>query len=597
MTRPARGKGTRKAAKGTRKAAQATPRKAAAVPRREVPAWERYAVEVAEGKAPAGRLVRLAAERFLAELSRYGVKPGREFWFDAGEASRIVRAFPALFRHHQGEWAGRAFELEPWQQFVVAQAFGWRERSGLRRVRKVYAEIPRKNGKSQTAAGVGLVLLGVDGEPGAEVYAAATKRDQALITWEEAARMVKSSPALARRVRSYRHNLNVPATHSKFEPLSADFNSLDGLNPHGVVVDELHAHRTRGLLDVLETAMGARRQPLLWMITTAGHGRSSVCWEVHEYARQVLEGTLEDPSFLAFVAGLDAGDDWRDEAVWAKANPNLGVSVKVAYLRRECEQAQAIPSKQAAFRRLHLNDWTEQRTVWLPLEAWDACAGAVDPEELAGRRCYVGLDLSTSRDVTAAVAFFPPEDGAEDGEPGAVLPQFWIPADNVAERVRSDGVPFDAWAEAGLVTLTPGNVVDYAWVREWFHALRERWDFEVVEVGFDPWGAVQLAAELGEDGFVMVPQRQGWQTMAPALRELERLVLGRGLAHGGHPVLRWMAGNVAVKLDAAGNAKPDKAASSDRIDGIVALAMAVGRAALAGGVGREVDADEILAVL
>lgn len=587
----------RPAKRAAKPAAKAAPKgRAPAVPRRVVPAWESYAEAVATEREPASRFVRLAAERFLGELSRWGTKPGRAYRFDEAEASRVVRAFPALFRHHKGEWAGRAFELEAWQQFLVAQVFGWRAKDGRRRFRKAYVEVPRKNGKSQIAAGVGLLLLCADGEPGAEVYSAATKRDQALLVHDEATRMVKSSPALARRVGAFRHNLHVTATHSKFEPLSADFNTLDGLNPHGVIVDELHAHRSRDLLDVLETAMGARRQPLLFLITTAGHGRASVCWELHEYGRQVLEGTVEDPSFLAYIAGADAGDDWTEPATWRKANPNLGVSVKEDYLRRECEQAQAIPSKQAAFRRLHLNDWTEQRTGWLPLEAWDACAGAVDPEELAGRRCYVGLDLSTSRDVTAAVAFFPPEDGAEDGEPGAVLPQFWIPADNVAERVRSDGVPFDAWAEAGLVTLTPGNVVDYAWVREWFHALRERWDFEVVEVAYDPWGAVQLATELQEDGFLMVPMRQGFQSMAPALRELERLVLGRRLAHGGHPVLRWMAGNVAVKLDPAGNAKPDKSAAADRIDGIVALAMAVGRASLAAGA-REVDPDELLMVL
>ncbi|OQC42291.1 MAG: Phage Terminase [Acidobacteria bacterium ADurb.Bin051] len=558
------------------------------------PIWQQYAEDVVAGTVPAGRLVRLAAERFLADLSHYGTaRSRRALWLDEAAADRAVRFFPKLLRHHKGEWSGQPFELAPWQAFIIANLLGWKRQDGTRRFRKGLAEVPRKNGKTQLGAGLGLYLLTADGEPGAEIYAAATKRDQATILHDEATRMVRSSPALRARVGVFRQNLHVLQTHSKFEPLGADHNTLDGLNPSAVLVDELHAHKTRHLLDVLETAMGSRRQPLLFAITTAGHSRASVCWELHEYARQVLETAVDDPSFFAYVAAMEPGDDWTLEATWARANPNLGVSVKLDYLRRECEQAQRIIGKQNAFRRLHCNDWTEQRNRWLELEVWDRCSAPVDLDTLAGRRCFLGLDLSTNRDVTALVAYFPPE---EEGEPGEVLPFFFIPEAGIPERVRGDGVPFDTWSELGLVTATPGDAVDYSWIRERIHRLREESMVDVVEIAYDPWGATQFAPELAAEGFVMVPTRQGWQTMAPALRELERLLLLGRLAHGGHPVLRWMVSNVAVVEDSAGNVRPHKGASADRIDGVVALAMAVHRASLHAG-GTELEADDLLLVV
>jgi len=298
------------------------------VPKR--PEWLTYAEKVAAGKLPTSRLVRLACERSLADLERYGSQPrrGREFWFDGAAADRVLAFFPRFLRHSKGKWAGKPFELSPWQQWILAQAFGWKIcRSGLRRFRKVYVEIPRKNGKSQMAAGVALVLLVADGEAGAEVYSAATKRDQAAIVWTEAKRMVKASPALRGSIVPYRSVLSAPDNGGSFVALGADSKTLDGLSPHGVVVDELHAHKTREVLDVLETAMGAREQPFLWAITTSGHGGESVCWEQHEYARKVLEGHVDDPTFLSYVAGADEGDDWRRREVWEKANPNFGVSV------------------------------------------------------------------------------------------------------------------------------------------------------------------------------------------------------------------------------------------------------------------------------
>ena len=571
MTRPARGKGTRKPAKGTRKAVKAAPRKAPAVPRRVVPAWESYAEAVATEREPASRFVRLAAERFLGELSRWGTKPGRAYRFDEAEASRVVRAFPALFRHHKGEWAGRAFELEAWQQFLVAQVFGWRAKDGRRRFRKAYVEVPRKNGKSQIAAGVGLLLLCADGEPGAEVYSAATKRDQALLVHDEATRMVKSSPALARRVGAFRHNLHVTATHSKFEPLSADFNTLDGLNPHGVIVDELHAHRSRDLLDVLETAMGARRQPLLFLITTAGHGRASVCWELHEYGRQVLEGTVEDPSFLAYIAGADAGDDWTEPATWRKANPNLGVSIKLDFLRRECKRAQEIPAYQNAFRRLYLNQWTTQETRWLDMAKWRECGAEFDPEYLSELRCWAGVDLSTTTDISSCALVFEPDD--EDLV--HVLSFSWIPGDNIAARVRRDRVPYDAWSRDGHLTATDGNVIDHDYIR---HTIAQdlKAAFPYLEVvGYDPWNATKWAIDLEGDGVPVVQIRQGYKTMSPACKELERLVLGGYLRHNNNPVLTWAMDNVMITQDPAGNIKPAKAKATERIDPAVDLITAI----------------------
>ncbi len=432
--------------------------------------------------------------------------------------------------------------------------------------------VPTHN--SSLAAGIALYLLFADGEPGAEIYSAAADRDQAAIVFETAKAMVENSPALSRLAEIYKRSILVPSTRSTYRVLSADAPTKHGLNAHGVIFDELHAQPNRELWDVLTTATGARRQPLVVAITTAGHDRESVCWEQHEYARQVLDGVIEDPSFFAYIRAADEEDDWLDEEVWAKANPSLGITVKLDYLREQARKAKNVPAYQNTFRRLHLNQWTQQETRWLPLEAWDACGTPVDPRLLEGQPCYGGLDLASTSDLAAFVLVFPPELGEE--ERYAVLPFFWIPEENMVERARRDRVSYDAWARDGLITPTEGNVIDYGFIVRAIEELGER--YNIKEIAFDRWGAFQVSQALEGAGFTMVGFGQGFASMSAPTKELLRLVLDGKLAHGGHPVLRWMADNVVVSTDPAGNVKPNKAKSREKIDGIVALIMALDRA-------------------
>jgi phage terminase large subunit-like protein len=391
---------------------------------------------VGEGRILANQFVRLACERHLEDL---GSAAARGLRFEVAAARHAI-AFFGFLRHSKCEWAGQTFTLAPWQAFVVGSLFGWTRPDGLRRFRTAYCAVPRKNGKSMLSAGIGLYLLIADGEHGAEVYSAATSRDQARIVFDEAKRMVGSSPALKRRVGILINNLHVATTASRFMPLSSDSSTMDGLNVHGAIIDELHAHKSRHVVDVLETATGARRQPLLFEITTAGYDRHSICYEHQDYSIKVLEGTVPDDSWFAFIAAADESDDWTDPDVWQKANPNFGLSVKADDLARKAEKALALPGAQNAFRRMHLNEWTEQAERWIDLAAWDACDARVDLEALRGRPCCGGLDLSTTTDVTALAWVFPPED--EDGL-WRVLSRYFVPAEHLKKRAERDRVPYD----------------------------------------------------------------------------------------------------------------------------------------------------------
>jgi phage terminase large subunit-like protein len=527
-----------------------------------------YARAVIKGKIPAGRLVRLACERHLTDCKRK-FSPRFPYRFDRAKAAWAIRFFSHL-RHSKGEWAGQPFVLEPWQEFIVGSLFGWVKTNGLRRFRNAYTELGRKNGKSTISAGLAILLGFFDGEQGAEIYCAATKRDQAKIVWEEAERMVKSTPALKKRIKVFRgvSNLHSEATASKLEPLGADSDTLDGLNTHGAVIDELHAHKNRRVVDVLETATGARRQPLLFYITTAGHDRHSVCWEHHDYSIKILERVITDERWFGYIATIDEGDKWDNPKVWAKANPNLAVSVKVDDLKNKCAKAKQLPSAQNAFRQKHLDEWTEQAVRWMPMDIWDACRKPRAELSLKGQRCFGGLDLAQSFDITALLLTFP------DGDDHDILPRFWIPEENLRERVRRDRVPYDVWARQGFLITTPGNVTDYAFIREEIKQLATI--YQLVELGYDPWNATQLALQLQDDGAPMVQFRQGFVSMNEPCKEIERLAVKAAIRHGGNPVLRWMASNVAVRTDPAGNIKIDNEKSTERVDGMVALAMAIG---------------------
>ncbi|MFZ4773945.1 MAG: terminase large subunit [Terrimicrobiaceae bacterium] len=492
--------------------------------------------------------------------------------FDEAGAGFAIGFFKFL-KHSKGEWAGLTIELEPWQMFIIAMLFGWKRADGTRRFRTSYTEVARKAGKSTIGAGIGLYLFMADGEGGAEVYTAATKRDQARITHAEATRMIKASPSLRKRVQVFKDNLNIPDTACKFEPLGADSDTMDGLNVHAAIIDEVHAHKTRDVWDKLETGTGARRQPMLFAITTAGFNRQSLCWQLHEYSQKILDNVLQDDSFFGIVYTLDEGDDWEDERTWIKANPNLGVSKKIADMREKATKAKAMPAALNAFLRLELNVWTQSETKWVSIEHWNACSKAVDATGLRGRTCYGGLDLSSNIDVTAFVLVFPPQAKDDDYQ---VLCRFFIPEESMTERSKRDRVPYDAWVRQGYITATPGNVIDYGFVMDQIDQDAQAYDLD--EVAFDRWGATKIVQEIEAKGLTCVQFGQGFASMSAPMNELERLILGHKLAHSNNPVLTWMANNLVTDEDAAGNIKPSKEHSIERIDGMVALVMALDRA-------------------
>ena len=532
-----------------------------------------YAEAVAAGKIVVGRLVRLACERHLRDLARTDIH------FDDAAADFAVEFFSHL-KHSKGEWAGQDFILEPWQAFIEGSLEGWRRPDGTRRFREAYEEEARKNGKTTRLAGRGLRLAFFDDEPGAEVYAAATKRDQAKIVWGDARAMVNASPALKQRINVLVGNLNREAQRQKFEPLGADSDTTDGLNIHAAIVDELHAHKTRTMVDVLETGTGARRQPLINYITTAGYDRRTVCWEKREYAVKVLEGTITDDSLFAYIATIDSCsehrgrpadncqdcDDWRDPDIWVKANPNLGVSVKVDDLIRKCERAKQVPGEVNAFLQKHLDVWPTQSTRWLSDELWMASDGEVDAEGLKGEKCFAGLIVSSTFDISALVLWFPT---------GEVLPFFWVPEDRILDRVQKDMVPYDEWEREGFITATQGNVIDYATIRAKLNDLALVYDIR--EVAMKRWNTPQLQTDLMDDGLNVILVGDGYKDMSPGTRELEKLLTEGKVRHGSDPVLRWMASNVAVRMDPEERMRPDKQASTERFDGIEALIIAISR--------------------
>lgn len=536
-----------------------------------------YALAVDRGEVVAGELVKLACRRHLEDLE---TGHERGLWYDPAAAA-LALGFFELLRHSKGRWAGKPFGLQPWQQFLVGCVFGWKRADGTRRFRVAHLEVARKNGKTTLASGIGLFLLVMDGEPGAEVYTAATTKKQAALTHGESVRMRNASPALKKRVAAFRNNLSVSRTNSKYEPLAAEGDKLDGLNTHGAITDELHAWKDRLLWDVLETATGAREQPLFLVTTTAGTSRHGIWWERRQAAIAALKARSPedagwDDSLFSLIYTLDDQDSWEDESAWVKSNPSLGVTVQLAELREKAKQAKELPGKQNAFRRLRLNVPTEQVSRWLDVSVWDEGARPVDAEALRGRPCWAGLDLARVKDLSALVLLFPPR---EEGERWQCLCWFWCPEEDIQARASRDHVPYGIWARQGHLTPTPGNFTDFG--RIGAEIVRLCGIYDVREVAYDRTFAGELVQTLTDEGIAMVEFGQGFLSMAGPTGELERLVTGRQLSHGGHPILRWNAANVAVKMDPAGNLKPDRQKSGEKIDGIVALTMALGRAMLA----------------
>ena len=495
--------------------------------------------------------------------------------YDKDSADFAVKFIECLC-HTKGKWAGQKFELIDWQEQIIRDLFGILKPNGYRQFNTAYVEIPKKMGKSELAAAIALLLCCGDGEQRAEVYGCAADRNQASIVFDVAADMVQLCPDLEKRVQIYKSNKKLVylPTNSFYQVLSAEAYSKHGLNVHGVVFDELHAQPNRKLYDVMTKGSGdARMQPLYFLITTAGNNTESIGYEIHQKAKDILEGRKIDPTFYPVIYGAEEGDDWTDPKVWKKANPSLGITVGIDKVRDACESAKQNPAEENSFRQLRLNQWVKQSVRWMPMDKWDKCAFAADPSQLEGRVCYGGLDLSSTTDITAFVLVFPPED---EDDKYIVLPYFWIPEENMHIRVNRDRVPYDLWERQGYLQTTEGNVIHYGFIEKFIEQLGER--FNIREIAFDRWGAVQMVQNLEGMGFTVVPFGQGFKDMSPPTKELMKLVLEERIAHGGHPVLRWMMDNIYIRTDPAGNIKADKEKSTEKIDGAVATIMALDRA-------------------
>ncbi|QGT99514.1 Phage terminase, large subunit [Candidatus Syntrophocurvum alkaliphilum] len=495
--------------------------------------------------------------------------------YDEKRAQHAVNFINCL-KHTKGQWRGVPFDLLPWQDKIIRDIFGTVKENGYRQYNTAYIEVPKKNGKSELAAAVALLMTCGDNEWGAEVYGCASDRQQASIVFDVAVDMVDQSPALKKRIKpvmSIKRLIYKP-TNSFYQVLSAEAYTKHGLNVHAVVFDELHAQPNRDLFDVMTKGSGdARLQPLYFLITTAGTDRNSICYEVHQKAVDILEGRKNDPTFYPVIYGINDNDDWSLEENWYKANPSLGYTIDVEKVRNAYNSAVDNPAEENLFRQLRLNQWVKQSVRWMPMEKWDSCDENIDLDSLRGRECYAGLDLSSTTDITAFVLVFPPRTEQENY---IILPYFWIPDENLKVRVRRDHVPYDVWEKQGYIKTTEGNVVHYAFIEKTIEELGKI--YNIKEIAFDRWGAIQMAQNLDDMGFTVIPFGQGYKDMSPSSKELMKLTLEKKIAHGGNPVLRWMMDNIYIKTDPAGNIKPDKDKSTEKIDGAVALIMALDRA-------------------
>lgn len=501
------------------------------------------------------------------------------------ELADYAVSFIECLCHTKGTWAGKRFELIDWQEQIIRDIFGTVKADGYRQFNTAYIEIPKKMGKSELAAAVALLLTCGDGEERAEVYGCAADRQQASIVFEVAADMVRMCPALNKRVKilASQKRIIYQPTNSFYQVLSAEAYSKHGFNIHGVVFDELHTQPNRKLFDVMTKGSGdARTQPLYFLITTAGTDTNSICYETHQKAKDIIEGRKIDPTFYPVIFGADDNDDWTDPKVWKKANPSLGITVAVDKVKAACESAKQNPGEENAFRQLRLNQWVKQAVRWMPMEKWDACSFKINEEDLEGRVCYGGLDLSSTTDITAFVLVFPPVD---EEDKFIVLPYFWVPEDTLDLRVRRDHVPYDLWERQGYLQTTEGNVVHYGYIEKFIERLGEK--YNIREIAFDRWGAVQMVQNLEGMGFTVVPFGQGFKDMSPPTKELMKLTLEQKIAHGGHPVLRWMMDNIYIRNDPAGNIKADKEKSTEKIDGAIATIMGLDRAIRCGSIATE----------
>lgn len=500
--------------------------------------------------------------------------------YDKAKADRAVKFIQNL-KHTKGKWDGKKFMLLPWQEQIVRDIFGIVRADGKRQFLTAYVEIPKKQGKSELAAAIALYLLYADGEASAEVYGAACDRNQASIVFDVAKQMVMKSPALMKRSKiavATKRIVNY-SNAGFYQVLSAETGTKHGLNVSGLVFDEIHAQPNRKLYDVLTKGSGdAREQPLFFIITTAGTDKQSICYELHTKALDIMNGRKNDSTFYPVVYGLEEGDDWNDEANWYKANPSLGHTIAIERVREAYKNALENPAEENVFKQLRLNMWTNSTVVWIPEHIYDKGNSPIDIDSLAGRDCYAGLDLASTSDITAFVLVFPPR--SED-EKYIVLPFFWLPEDTLELRCRRDHVLYDVWERQGYIHTTEGNVIHYGFIERFIEDLGKK--YHIKEIAYDRWNATQMVQNLEDEGFTMVPFGQGFKDMSPPSKELYKLLMEGSIIHGGNPVLKWMAQNVVMRTDPAGNIKPDKERSVEKIDGIVALIMGLDRCIRNGG--------------
>lgn len=524
---------------------------------------EVYAEQVRDGRILVCEYVRLAVRRYYADLGR---ALERGWHFDRRAALRAI-GFIERLKHTKGEWAGRRFRLEPWQHFVLWNIFGWKNADGTRRFRYAYIEIARKNGKTALSAGVGLYMLFADGESRPEVYSAATVKDQAKICFADAVEIVRATD-LKHYLTPFRNSIVYEARGGMMKPLSSDYGTHDGLNPSCGIIDEFHAHRDSGMFDVIKSAFGARRQPLMFIITTAGFNKSGACYAYRGNVIKVLREVNEDDTLFGIIYTLDSNEEWDDPRMWIKSNPNLGVSLSADYLADQVRDAR---NRSEAVRNVmtkNLNLWVDAERTWILDDAWQKCVGTTSPDELRGCACWGGLDLSNVSDITAYVLLFHENDRFQ------LVPYFWIPEERMLEKIRRENINYDRWVAGGYVTVTPGNVIDYDFVKA--DILRRTAEYDLRSSAYDRWNASQTIIDLQNEGMTCNPFGQGYGSMSAPTREFEKLVLTGRIEHFGNPVLRWMLASMVVKSDPAGNIKPDKERSTQKIDGIVASIMALG---------------------
>jgi len=524
-----------------------------------------YIDRLLSGKQIAGKLEKLAVQRHVNDLK---TAYERGFYFDSKAGMKPIQLFNFL-RHGKGkDFAGKPFILSDWQMFKFYVQYGWMKSDKRRRFRKAYLEIAKKNGKTAMLGGEAIYHLLLDGEIGAEVYSAATKREQAAICFNDTVQIINKSPKIKEKLKVYKYSIAYENQGNSFKALSSDSSTQDGLNTHFGIIDEYHAWKSNDLFDNIESSMASRSEPMMDIITTAGFNRTTPCYTFRDVCIKVLQGIVEQDDLFPMIFSMDEDDDWEDQQMWQKANPNMGISVKTEFLQSKFKDAKNNPSKINEFKTKQLNMWLDSVKVWIPDDDWQACGGPVI--DLKGLPCHGGLDLSSNRDLTALALVFQLPDGSD-----AYLWFFWMPEDNVSYRVKNDRVPYDLWINQGYIKTTPGNITDYNFIKAEILMLCEIYNIKAI--AFDRWNSSQMVIDLMAEGINMQPFGQGYGSMSAPTKEFERTVYSKSMNHMNNPVLRWMMSNIAIQKDPAGNIKIDKSKASEKVDGPVSAVMAKGQ--------------------